>query len=321
MRTMSKGAKFILTSWVAFVGVSSTCIPKAVGQEPSQSKSSTAPMFYVSVTNNAGQPIAGLGASDFTISIENTHPKITSFSDRDIPTAFGILFRVSGSMKTYGPQFIEALVQGLLRFAERGNSDDQFFTVAIGAKPVLVTDWTFRRMRFLAGVEEIGKGSLKGPAALYDACAFAIGKMHETTLCKKVLLLISDGHDSGSQSSKAKLRELLEQSDVMLFSIGIIDPATDVLGISGLSILEELSAASGGAVIFPGRALDDLRYLVLLAEAIRHQYGIGISMEGLKRDGKMHPMRVDVKPHEGPGNHLNVTTRKTFFDALKATVQ
>jgi len=304
---------------VLIVVAGSNVMVSAAFQEPGQSKAAAPLILYVSVTDNSGHPMMGLGPSDFSASIENARPSIGYFSNRDIPTAIGVLVDVSRSMKSKGPRY-ETILKGLVRFAELSNSGDQFFILAIEAKPRLVTDWIGPGAAFTAAVEEIGKSSFKESTALYDACAFAVEKVSQTKLSKKVLLLVSDGEDSASQITEPKLRALLEQSDLILFSIAITDPATDSLGGYGRRVLEELTVPLGGKVFFPGSGREALEALGLVATELRHQYAIGISRDWLTPDGRKHRIRVEVNPHEPLESsqkqpkriHLNVATRKSI---------
>jgi Ca-activated chloride channel family protein len=211
----------------------------------------------------------------------------------------------------------------LTQFAELSNPADRFFILVMGAKPLLVTDWTQPGATLATGIEEGGKVRIKGKA-YYDACAFAVGKMNETQLSKRVILVISDGEDSGSKLSRSQLRKLLGETGILMFSIAKTDPANDALGGVGRSILEELSTVCGGRVFFPGTGSEALESFKRVAGEIRHLYAIGISQDSLKGDGKLHPLKVRVNPQPVAGSrgdrlHANVLTRQHLFDPPRAS--
>jgi len=313
-----------LMALTAMVG-SSAPASMTGSEQMRRSDASAGALLYVSVTDQFGRPVPGLQQADFTVWIENSPASINYFDAGDVPTAVGVLLDYSSSMKERGPSY-QTLMKGLSTFAEHSNAADEFFIVAMGGNPILLTDWTQPGALLTADIEEAVRAKVKGPTALYDACDFAINKMHETKLSKRVLLMISTGADVGSKVSRTKLRRLLEESGIVMFSIGIADPLMDSLSGFGRSNLGDLTALSGGRVFFPGKDLEALESFTRIADEIRRQYAIGISLDVLKGDGKSHPVRVRVNPHapvESEGKNGNrvrpsVLTRQKLFDAPRA---
>jgi VWFA-related protein len=210
----------------------------------------------------------------------------------------------------------------LTQFAELSNPADRFFILVMGAKPLLVTDWTQPGAVLATGIEEAGKVRIKGKA-YYDACAFAVSKMNETQLSKGVILVISDGEDSNSKLSRSQLRKMLEESGILMFSIAKTDPARDALGGAGRSILEGLSEVCGGRVFFPGTGSEALESFKRVGDEIRHLYAIGISPDSFKGDGRLHPLKVRVSPQPVAGSRgarprTNVSTRQHLFDPRRS---
>ena len=299
------------------VAVVSASMAGALPRQQPPSETAPSAVLHISVTDGYGRDIKGLQRADFSISVDSIPATISSFSAGDAPAAIGILLDVSGFMKEREPRF-DALLKGLIQFTEECNPTDRFFIIVMAAKPLLVTDWNQPGAALAAGIEEAGKASVKGKA-FYDACDFAITKMNDTELSKKILLVVSDGHDNSSKLNMAQLRKHLEESGIILFSIAKTDAVIEHLSRFGRDILEELSKVSGGEVYFPETSPEALSSFNRVAGEIRHQYAIGINAGNLKGDGKLHPVKARVNPQQPPagaqGNRLRVLTRQYLFDA------
>ncbi|MBD0325962.1 MAG: VWA domain-containing protein, partial [Pyrinomonadaceae bacterium] len=115
------------------------------------------------------------------------------------------------------------------------------------------------------------------------------------------LLVISDGQDNDSRYTFSEVRRLLKESDVVLYSIGILggnDPGSS-LGLQGQGILDELSAVSGGKAFFPNSAPEMDEIFEKIALELRHQYSIGYRPNNFTNDGKWHKIKVRVTPPRG----------------------
>jgi Ca-activated chloride channel family protein len=298
-------------------------------QLPAPRITPTPAILNVSVTDDVGQPLVGLRSSDFTISIESTHPAINYFSGSEEPSSIAILFDNSGSMLDRGERLVELIRQELLRFPQLCNPANQYLILRIADTPQLVTDWTSEELAFSAGIAKLGERRPKGQTALFDTCIFAMNKMSEAKLSRKVILLITDGQDNVSRYSRKTLRKSLERTEIILYSIDLADPVINSLSGYARTVLDELAMVSGGRNFYTTSVTEALQSLHLVAAEIRHQYVIGIDPVVLKGDAGWHEIKVLVRPHEAIQSsgtkykkvHLDIRTRKRFFDALRVTGQ
>src|SRR6266568_1324549 len=117
----------------------------------------------------------------------------------------------------------------------------------------------------------------------------------------RALLLISDGQDNDSRYTFSEVRRLLKESDVVLYSIGILggSDAGSSLGMDGHGILDELSNVSGGKAFFPrtNAEMDDIFEQIALE--LRHQYSIGYKPTNFSKDGRWHHIKVKITPPRG----------------------
>ncbi|MCM3904228.1 MAG: VWA domain-containing protein [Pyrinomonadaceae bacterium] len=127
------------------------------------------------------------------------------------------------------------------------------------------------------------------------------------------MLLISDGQDNDSRYNFDKVRRLLQESDVVVYAVGIVSGADSLSSfLEGQSVLNELANASGGRAFFPNsRAqMDDVFEQIALE--LRHQYSIGYKPDNFIANGKWHTVKVKVKPPPGL-RRLVVRTKPGYY--------
>jgi len=204
----------------------------------------------VTVTDAYGRYVSGLEKKHFTVFDDKTQQEITFFSDDDAPVSVGVIFDMSGSMS--GDKIRKAR-EALARFIQTSHERDEYFLVGFNNRAQLLLDRTRDGNSVLNKLTFIEP---KSNTALYDACYLGVEKVSRGTHQKRALLLISDGQDNDSRYTFSEVRRLLKESDVVLYSIGILgggDPNSS-LGLEGQAILDELSSVSGGKAFFPNSA-------------------------------------------------------------------
>jgi Ca-activated chloride channel homolog len=143
----------------------------------------------------------------------------------------------------------------------------------------------------------------KGRTALLDAIYLAMNEMKKSTKRRKALLIISDGGDNSSRYSESEIRNVVRESDVLVYAIGIFEPTgsrgRSVEEMSGPGLLSEIAEMTGGRH-FP---VDNLSELPDIASKIgielRNRYVLGFAPAGSQRDGKYHKLQVKLVPPRG----------------------
>jgi len=172
-------------------------------------------------------------------------------------------------------------------------------------------------VRFSDSVEQLGAAVWRQPAigatALYDAIIEGLTRLQEGAREKKVLIVISDGGDNASKASLDRVLKMAEQSNAMIYTIGIFE-ADDPDGNPG--VLRRLAHQTGGQAFFPEQTTEAVEICERIAKDIRDQYTIGYSSAREKRDGTYH--RIRVTAHSTKGGKLSVRTR-AGYRALEAS--
>jgi Ca-activated chloride channel homolog len=84
--------------------------------------------------------------------------------------------------------------------------------------PILVEDWTTDRSRLSRAMARIVP---RGGTAMYDALAEAVPMADTGRNRKKAVVVISDGNDTNSRISVPDLKQVIRESEVLVYAVGI----------------------------------------------------------------------------------------------------
>ena len=168
------------------------------------------------VTDSTGRFVPGLKQEDFIVYEENQLQEVTHFSNERVPVSLGIVLDTSGSM--VGEKFSNALM-AIERFLTKLLSpEDEVFIYKFSNFPDLVHDWTTDRQRLSRSIRRLSAG---GGTAMYDALAESVPLAQTGQNRKRAIVLISDGNDTDSETSLGNVKQMIRESEVMVYAIGI----------------------------------------------------------------------------------------------------
>jgi len=170
------------------------------------------------VTDASGHAVTGLRAQDFIVSEDGERQEVSQFEAERVPVSLGLAVDTSGSMAGEKMSAAEAAVG---RFVELLGPQDEVFLYRFDTRPRLVLRWTDDRR---ALVRALGSVTPSGGTALYEAVADAVPYAVTGTRRKKALVVISDGNDTDSEITIRELRQVIRESEVMVYAIGIDGP-------------------------------------------------------------------------------------------------
>jgi Ca-activated chloride channel family protein len=168
------------------------------------------------VTDQDGRFVSGLRQEDFTVYEDGELQQVSHFSNERVPVSLGIALDTSGSMT---PDKMSAARGAIDRFIyDLLGPDDELFFMQFANRPDMVQDWTTDRRRISRAVASVGSA---GGTAMYDAIADAVPVAQSGKNRKKALLVISDGNDTNSGTSVGELRQLIRESEVLVYALGV----------------------------------------------------------------------------------------------------
>ena len=168
------------------------------------------------VTDRNGRFVPGLRQEDFTIYEDNVRQEVTHFSNERVPVSLGIVLDTSGSMS--GEKLDNALAAIDRFLGTLLDPTDEIFIYRFSSFPELLQDWTTDRKRLSRVIARINAG---GETAMYDALAEAVPMAQQGQNRKKAIVLISDGNDTSSDTKLSQLKQLIRETEVMVYAIGI----------------------------------------------------------------------------------------------------
>jgi VWFA-related protein len=170
----------------------------------------------VTVTDRSGRFVPGLSQDDFVVYDDVREQEITHFSAERVPVSLGIALDTSGSM---AGEKIESARAALDRFLlELLAPEDEVFLFRFGASPELVHDWTSDK-RLVS--RQLARVSPNGGTAMYDAVAEAVPMAQQGARRKKAILIVSDGNDTNSRTSVRELKQMVRDTEVLVYAVGI----------------------------------------------------------------------------------------------------
>ena len=126
---------------------------------------------------------------------------------------------------------------------------------------------------------------------------------------KRVLLVITDGNDNASRSSMERIVRQAQQSESVIYAIGLFSQERRADAAQAKHALRELTSATGGLVFYPKDVGEVQQLAVAIARDIRSQYLVTYSPRVEALDGSYRQIKLTVT---APGNTI-VRTRNGYY--------
>jgi len=264
---------------------------------------------YAVVKDKKGRMIPTLDKEDFELEEDKSPQEIRYFSrETDTPLTLGIMVDTSpsqGRVLAVEQQEAKEFLRQVLR------PKDLAFVLHFDLEVELLQDFTADHRLLAHAIDETvinagGRGPLPTPLPtagvggthLYDAVYLAANELMKNEVGRKVLIMLTDGEDQGSRIKLHEALEAAQKSDLIIYSIAIIDRAFywgHMTGFSGDSVLKKLAEETGGRVIQVDRVRDTAAAFQQIADELRTQYLLGYTSSNTKRDGSFRKIRVETR--------------------------
>jgi Ca-activated chloride channel homolog len=262
-------------------------------------------VLQATVRDRGGRIVPDLREQDFEVYEDRVRQTIQLFRHEDIPVTVGLVVDHSGSML---PKLTE-VIQAARTFARSSNPEDRMFVVNFNEKVTLglpggmdFTNSADELQRAIAGTRPMGR------TALYDAADTGLEHLQAGGPEKKVLIVVSDGGDNASVLHLPAVLKKFEQSNAVIYAIGIFDEEDPD---QNPDVLRRLARSTGGEAFFPERLGDVVPICERIAHEIRSQYTIGYVSASKTPPGALRTIRM-VAHAAGKGT-LSVRTRTGYI--------
>ena len=260
-------------------------------------------VLHASVTDHRGKLLTNLKKDAFKV-YENGEPQqVKIFRREDVPVSLGIIIDDSGSMSTKRSR-VEAASLAMVR---ESNPQDEVFIVNFNDDAYLDVPFTNDMHKMEQGLARIDS---RGGTAMRDAISMSLDYMKaKAKKDKKVLMVITDGNDNASNISLEKVVARSNQSDTLVYAIGLFTEEEKHEATKARRALKELTFATGGLAFYPKEVSEVQTMAVEIARDIRSQYTIAYSPSIQQLDGSYRQIKVTVN---APGKPV-VRTRSGYY--------
>lgn len=245
----------------------------------------------VTVGDPLNRPVIGLEKENFRLIDDRVPQIITQFAMEDAPVAVGLVFDTSGSMGAT----LRRSRMAAMEFFKTANKEDEFALVEFDSRPRISVPLTADSGKIES---QLLFSKSKGSTALLDAIYLGLHEMKKSKIPKKALLIISDGGDNHSRYTASEVRNIVRESDVLIYAIGVFHNFGSPEELSGPTLLSNIAEQTGGRAFAAGdRELPDIAAKIGID--LRNRYVLGYSPTNPARDGRFHRVQVQVVPPRG----------------------
>lgn len=258
------------------------------------------------VSDRHGRFVTDLTKDNFEV-IERKKPQqIIQFNaESDLPLRLAIVIDTSNSVKDrfkFQQEAALTFIRGVVR-----PDVDLAMVVGFDTSAQLISDLTGNLAQLEKSVLDLRPG---GGTSLYDAILFSCkeklmqGQPREKF--RRAMVILSDGDDNQSRSSRDQALEWAQKADVTVYTI-----STNISRVQsdGDKILKYFSEETGGLTFFPFKASDLEQSFENIANELRKQYAILYRPDPYTADGLFHSVSIRVKNRK----ELQVRARKGYY--------
>jgi VWFA-related protein len=268
-------------------------------------------VLHTTVADKNGHLVTDLKENAFTVYENGVTQPIRSFKREDVPVSMGLIVDNSGSMRDKRAK-VEAAALALVKAS---NKDDEVFVVNFNDEAFLDNP---HGKDFTSDIKEMEEAltriDSRGGTAMRDAIRMSIDHLKEKAhRDKKVLVVVTDGNDNSSTITLENLVKAAQQSEVLIYGIGILSEEERREAKRAERALNELAVATGGETFFPKELSEVDRLAQTVARDIRNQYTIQYSPINQNMDGSFRQIKVAVN---APGRPT-ARTRSGYYATEK----
>src|SRR5262245_8856265 len=264
-------------------------------------------VLHATVIDKSGRFVTNLPREAFTVFENGVQQQVRTFRNEDVPVSMGLVIDNSGSMRDKRSKVETAA----LALVKDSNREDEVFIVNFNDEAFLDNPHNKDFTNDIKELEEaLTRIDSRGGTAMRDALRMSLDHLKEKARKdKKVLVTVTDGNDNSSLISLESLVRAAQQSEVLIYAVGILSEEERREAQRARRALESLAQATGGAGYFPKDLSEVDRIAHQVARDIRNQYTIIYTPSNAAMDGTFRQIKVTAK---AAGNPV-VRTRSGYY--------
>jgi Ca-activated chloride channel homolog len=259
------------------------------------------------VTDKHNHYVRDLNKKDFKV-LDDGRPVVDIRSFRretELPLRVGLLIDSSASVRGRFKFEQEAAIEFMNQTIRP--KYDQAFVLGFDSSLEVTQELTSSSELLSKGIRSLRPGN---STRLYDALFYACRERlneSETASVRKAIVLITDGEDNSSRSTREEAIEMALRANVIVYTI-----STNFPGYSESSkydrILQRIADATGGRWFEPFQVTDVANAFAQIQADLRSQYALAYHPEDFKHDGRYRTIEI-VAEHKG----LKVHSRHGYY--------
>jgi Ca-activated chloride channel family protein len=295
-----------MTRFCVVLALAGCVLGAAADQQPVFRGAGDAVRIFATVTDGDGRLVTTLTQGEFEVRDDGKPQPITLFDNSPQPIRLIVMLDVSGSMEGNLPLLRAAADQLFRRLLPHDAARVGSFGHQVAISP------SFTRDAAALAATLPDRIAPDAPTPLWRAVDDAISAFDDESDARRVVLVLSDGKDSGPISFRQRFViqvEVIERArdeDVMVYAIGMRSRSTAMrqpgLGPGGLQAmmtadlpdpgLARVAEETGGGYAEIRFGQDLAAAFAQIADELHSQYLIGFAPP--KRDGKVHRVELRV---------------------------
>jgi len=259
------------------------------------------------VTDKHNHYVRNLSKKDFKV-MDDGHPVVDIRSFRretELPLRVGLLIDSSASVRGRFKFEQEAAIEFMNQTIRP--KYDQAFVLGFDSSLEITQEFTGDSELLSKGIRSLRPGN---STRLYDALFYACRERlneSETTSVRKAIVLITDGEDNSSRSTREEAIDMALRANVIVYTI-----STNFPGYAESSkydkILQRIADATGGRWFEPFQVTDVANAFSQIQADLRSQYALAYHPEDFKHDGRYRTIEI-LAEHKG----LKVHSRHGYY--------
>ena len=262
----------------------------ALAQQPTFRTGTRTVALYATVTDAQKRLVPDLTQEDFQIFDNDKPQSLDLFINEVQPITVVVMLDTSASMTGNLKLLEQAAEQFILRMLPKDKGLVGAFNDKIEFFPATFTN---DRDRLIRSLRDLDFGN---PTRLYDAIAASMDRLHKID-GRRVVLVFTDGDDTGSRADGGSVLEQARREEVMIYAVGLrsdyFNGARQVRSKPD-SGLKRLAEETGGGYFELDDTSDLAPTFTRVAQELHSQYVLGFTPTVL--DGKVHRINIKAKP-------------------------
>jgi VWFA-related protein len=256
------------------------------------------------IIDKEGKHLSSFKQTDFEVFEDKNPQKIEYFSQMgkgsDVPLTIALLIDTSASVKdtldlekATAAEFFKEVLRP---------TKDLALIMQFDSEVNLVQDFTQDQKTLTRALQRLEAGN---NTALYDAIYLAAEEKLKKEVGRKVMLVITDGEDTGSKVRKEAAIEAAQRNDVVIYGIGVQGSES----YNFFNVLKSFAKETGGIAFSPRAKFSEIQAAFQsIGRDIQGQYSLAYVSTNQKKDGAYRSIDLRCKTRG-----VQVRARKGYY--------